>query len=137
MKYLRLTNGCWNKTCTFGGRGFYKEETDAIQDINASALVIFVVGVFTATLAAQSVELYPYAGGFWPSRVDDWGNNKLKSEGIYGLKGGLFLTENAEVEGSFGYINHFEMRYARNPGNLNPIRPELSASLPSWDSFMT
>ena len=69
MKYLRLTNGCWNKTCTFGGRGFYKEETDAIQDINASALVIFVVGVFTATPAAQSVELYPYAGGFWPSRV--------------------------------------------------------------------
>ena len=74
-----------------------------------------MVGVFTATLAAQSVELYPYAGGFWPSRVDDWGNNKLKSEGIYGLKGGVFLTENAEVEGSFGYINHFEMRYAPNP----------------------
>ena len=63
--------------------------------------------------------------------------NKLKSEGIYGLKGGVFLTENAEVEGSFGYINHFEMRYAPNPGNLNPIRPELSASLPSRDSFMT
>lgn len=85
-----------------------------------SALVIFVVGVFTATLAAQSVELYPYAGGLWPGRVDNWGNNKLKSEGIYGLKGGVFLTENAEVEGSFGYINHFEMRYAPNPGNLNP-----------------
>ena len=80
-----------------------------------SALVILAVGVFTATLAAQSVELYPYAGGFWPSRVDNWGNNKLKSEGIYGLKGGVFLTENAEVEGSFGYINHFEMRYAPNP----------------------
>jgi len=98
-----------------------------------SALVIFVVGVFTATLAAQSVELYPYAGGFWPGRVDNWGNNKLKSEGIYGLKGGVFLTENAEVEGSFGYINHFEMRYAPNPGNLKSgrnCRPAFRHGIP-------
>jgi hypothetical protein len=86
-----------------------------------SALVLFVAGVFTATLAAQSVELYPNAGGFWPSRVDAWGNNKMKSEGIYGLKGGVFLSENAELEGSFGYLNHFEMRYAPTPGNVNPM----------------
>jgi len=86
-----------------------------------SALVLLVVGVFTATLAAQSVELYPNAGGFWPSRVDAWGNNKLKSEGIYGLKGGIFLGQNAELEGSFGYINHFEMRMAPNVSNINPI----------------
>jgi Outer membrane protein beta-barrel domain len=85
-----------------------------------SALIVFVLGVFTATLAAQSVELYPYAGGFWPSRVDAWGNNKLKSEGIYGLKGGVFVTPNAELEASFGYLNHFEMRYAPNPTNINP-----------------
>src|SRR5438105_600662 len=75
-----------------------------------SALILFVVGVFTATLAAQSVELYPYAGGFWPSRMDGMGNAKLKSEGIYGLKGGVFVTPNAEVEGSFGFINHFGLR---------------------------
>src|SRR5204863_1113132 len=61
------------------------------------------------------------AGGFWPSRVDAWGNNKLKSEGIYGLKGGVFLGQNAELEGSFGYINHFEMRMAPNASNINPI----------------
>jgi len=86
-----------------------------------SALILFVVGVFTATLAAQSVELYPNAGGFWPSRVDAWGNNKLKSEGIYGLKGGVFLTPNAELEGSFGYINHFRMGVAPNVGDINPM----------------
>ena len=85
-----------------------------------SALILFVVGAFTATLAAQSVELYPNAGGFWPSRVDAWGNNKFKSEGIYGLKGGAFVTPNAEIEGSFGYINHFEMRMAPNGDNINP-----------------
>ena len=85
------------------------------------ALILFVVGVFTATLAAQSVELYPNAGGFFPSRMDAWGNNKFKSEGIYGLKGGVFVGQNAEVEGSFGYINHFEMRMAPNVDNINPI----------------
>ena len=86
-----------------------------------SALILIVVGVFTATLAAQSVELYPNAGGFWPSRVDAWGNHKLRSEGIYGLKGGVFLGQNAELEGSFGYINHFEMRMAPNADNINPM----------------
>src|SRR5689334_5618203 len=84
------------------------------------ALILFITGVFTATLAAQSVELYPNAGGFWPTRVDSWGDNKFKSEGIYGLKGGVFLTENAELEGSFGYINHFRMGLAPTPGNINP-----------------
>src|SRR5437016_12192891 len=86
-----------------------------------SALILFVVGVFTATLAAQSVELYPNAGGFFPSRVDAWGNNKLKAEGIYGLKGGVFVTPNAEVEGSFGYLNHFEVRNSPNPLNFNTV----------------
>src|SRR5712691_5624218 len=80
------------------------------------ALILFILGVFSATLAEQRIELYPYAGGFWPIRVDGWGNNKLKAEGIYGLKGGVFITPHAELEGSFGYLNHFEMRYAPNPG---------------------
>ena len=82
------------------------------------ALILFIVGVFTATLAAQSVELYPYAGGFWPTGMDGMGNSKLKSEGIYGLKAGVFVTPNAEIEGSFGYINHFGMR--NSPMDLTP-----------------
>jgi hypothetical protein len=86
-----------------------------------SALILFVAGVFTATLAAQSVELYPNAGGFWPSRVDAWGDNKVRSSGIYGLKGGVFLSQNAELEGSFGYMNHFGMANAPIPDNMNPM----------------
>src|SRR5437588_8711224 len=86
-----------------------------------SALILFVVGVFTASLSAQSFELYPNAGGFFPSRVDNWGNNKFKSEGIYGLKAGVFMSPNAELEGSFGYINHFEMTHSPNFDNINPI----------------
>src|SRR6266849_8617246 len=86
-----------------------------------SALILFVVCVFTATLAAQSVELYPNAGGLWPSRVDAWGDNKVRSSGIYGLKGGVFLSQNAELEGSFGYMNHFGMANAPTPDNMNPM----------------
>ena len=84
------------------------------------ALIMFVTGVFAATLAAQTVELYPNAGGFWPTRMDGFGDNKLKAEGIYGLKGGVFVTPHAELEGSAGFINHFEMLHSPNPLNVNP-----------------
>lgn len=75
--------------------------------IMRSAVIVIVLGVFAATLSAQQVELYPNAGGFWP-RSNAHGD--MKNEGIYGLKGGVFLDQNVELEGGFGYINHFEMK---------------------------
>jgi hypothetical protein len=74
--------------------------------IGLSALTLFVLMVCTTPLSAQRVELYPNAGFFWPQHNLDNGNG-LKSEGVYGLKGGVFLDQNTQVEGSFGYINHF------------------------------
>jgi hypothetical protein len=41
----------------------------------------------------------------------------FKSDGIYGIKGGVFLDQNMQVEGSFGYLNHFEFRQPPNPFN--------------------
>jgi hypothetical protein len=80
-----------------------------------SALIVLVLGVFTATASAQRAEVYPNAGGFWP---DKFNYGQLKTDGVYGLKGGVFLDQNVEIEGGIGYINHFEMR---NPANaLNP-----------------
>src|SRR5262245_14857756 len=69
-----------------------------------STLLALVVGTFAATLAAQAVEVYPYAGFYLPT-TNDWG--KIKADGIYGVKVGTFLDQNLELEGSFGYINHF------------------------------
>ena len=81
------------------------------------AAILFLVGlVFTATLSAQKVELYPNAGGYFPMRME--GFNKFKSDGIYGLKGGVFVGENAQIEGSFGYLNHFELK--NPPNSFNP-----------------
>ena len=83
-----------------------------------SALMLLVLGMFAVTVSAQQVELYPNAGGFWPRSTDTYGD--FKNEGIYGLKGGVFLDENLELEGSFGYINHFELR--SQPSLLNNAR---------------
>jgi len=72
------------------------------------ALLLFVVGVFSASVFAQAGEVYVNAGGFWPSGTDKYGD--FKNEGIYGVKAGAFLTPNVELEGGFGYINHFEQK---------------------------
>lgn len=56
------------------------------------------------------MEINPYAGGFFPA---EWGDSaSFKNEGLYGVRGGYFLTKNLEVEGNLGYINHFEFEGA-------------------------
>src|SRR6266511_2549635 len=78
------------------------------------ALIALVISVFAATLAAQQVEIYPNAGAYWPSKTDF---GKIKADGIYGLKAGMFLDQNVQIEGSFGYLNHFENGSLANPMN--------------------
>jgi hypothetical protein len=68
------------------------------------ALVALALGVFSATLAAQSAEIYPNAGFYWPSTTNF---GKIKADGIYGIKAGTFLDQNLELEGSVSYLNHF------------------------------
>jgi len=80
-----------------------------------SALILFVLTVFTASLSAQRAEIYPNAGFFWPDTMSN--GQRFTSDGIYGVKGGVFLDPHAELEGSFGYINHFELRNPPNPFN--------------------
>ncbi len=69
-----------------------------------------MVFAFSSWLSAQTVEVNPYAGGLLaPSSVDIGTSSfELKEQGIYGVRAGIFLTEHIEVEGNFGYINHFE-----------------------------
>jgi opacity protein-like surface antigen len=82
--------------------------------VGRSAVIVCLIGIFSAALFAQKVELYPNAGAFFPERVD---GNKFKSDGIYGLKGGVFVGQNAQLEGSFSYLNHFELKNAPNSFN--------------------
>jgi hypothetical protein len=57
------------------------------------------------------VEIHPNAGFVWPGAVN-FGDTvaHLRDEGIYGLKAGVFLNDNLEVEGNLAYMNHFESR---------------------------
>ena len=78
-------------------------------------------------------ELYPNAGGVWPNRVDTLSNNKIKAEGIYGIKGGVYFGSNFQLEGSFGYLNHFEPSRSPNPLDFNTAgtigQPSIGAFL--------
>jgi hypothetical protein len=73
-------------------------------------MVVFAVtAVILASpnLMAQSVEVHPYGGYIRPS---GGGVGEIKDGGIYGLKLGFFLDPSFQLEGNFGYINHFEVR---------------------------
>ena len=57
---------------------------------------------------AQKYEVHPYAGGAW---MTDYQNVlDFKNPGIFGVKGGGFVTDNFELEGNVGYMNQFNMR---------------------------
>ncbi|HXK58767.1 MAG TPA: outer membrane beta-barrel protein [Acidobacteriota bacterium] len=76
------------------------------------ALAVCCLASLVSTGYAQKWEIHPYAGGFFPGSTDFAGD--FKGEGIYGLKGSVNLTDAFELEGNFGYINHFE------PEGLDP-----------------
>src|SRR5215471_11455795 len=74
-----------------------------------AVLVLIIAFVFLETSAsAQKYELYPYAGGFFPGKFADL--IEVNNEGIYGIKGGVFVTRNFEGEGHFGYINNLSFK---------------------------
>jgi hypothetical protein len=73
------------------------------------AALASVVAIATMSLHpvwAQTYEISPYAGRFFPTEFADAGD--FKDEGIYGVRGGAFVLNDLLVEGNFGYINHFE-----------------------------
>jgi hypothetical protein len=75
--------------------------------VRSLILLVAVVTVGAPSLLAQKWEVHPYAGGFWPSGTNI---GQLKSEGIYGVRGGFFLEPSTQLEGNFGYINHFKIK---------------------------
>lgn len=59
----------------------------------------------------HQIEIYPNAGFVWPRQVNFADSTAhLRDEGIYGLKAAASVNDYVQVEGSFGYMNHFESR---------------------------
>lgn len=57
---------------------------------------------------AQKFEVSPYAGGFFPGKFA--GVIDVDREGMYGIKGGMFIRRSIEVEGHLGYINNLSFK---------------------------
>jgi hypothetical protein len=77
----------------------------------AYVIAPFAVVGATYLLGHHQVEIHPNAGFVWPGSVDFSDTMaRLRDEGIYGLKTGVFLNDHVELEGSFSYMNHFESR---------------------------
>jgi hypothetical protein len=55
------------------------------------------------------IEIHPNAGFFWPGDTE---NSDLRKEGVFGVKASTAVNDFVQVEGNFGYINHFESRLA-------------------------
>ena len=71
------------------------------------------LGLGSTALFAQKFEVHPYAGGFFPG---DWKNEyELKNEGVYGVKGGVFVSDRVELEGHWGWMPHMEFK-GTDPG---------------------
>jgi len=69
--------------------------------------VVLVVGVCGAPAFAQKWEVYPYAGGAFTT---DYKIFDFKNPGVFGLKGGLFVSDNVSIEANGGYVNQFNFR---------------------------
>ena len=72
------------------------------------ALPFAVVAGTYALGPHHQLEINPYGGFFWPGKGGDL---HLRDEGMYGLRALASVTDNLQVEGNFGYVNHVEGRF--------------------------
>jgi hypothetical protein len=63
----------------------------------------------TYLIGRHQIEIHPNAGFFWPGHTDSM---HLRDEGMFGIKASAPFNDTIQVEGNFGYINHFESRFA-------------------------
>jgi hypothetical protein len=76
--------------------------------IRRTALIAALILAFSGIASAQRIEVHPYIGGFVPGKWAD--TTRLKTEGLYGARGGVYLTQAFEIEGNVAYINHFRFQ---------------------------
>jgi len=97
-------------------------------------LIAVIVCSSGVSLFAQKFELNGYAGFVFPTS-DSLAN--FENSNIFGGKVGVYVTHNLEIEGSFGYINRFNLKTDPNPANgvFGITRPATRAYL--YDAMVT
>src|SRR6516225_7948813 len=94
-----------------------------------AAVLLILFGLSAGSLFAQKYELDPYAGGFFPTSSASVG--RFRNEGMYGVRGGVYLGDHLQVGGNFNYIPHFDLK-TNNPtmlelDNAGIFRPSVNA----------
>jgi hypothetical protein len=76
--------------------------------------VVLVVGICGVPAFAQKYEVHPYAGGQWMtdynSPLSTQTTLDFKNPAMFGLKGGVAVTDNIMIEGNGAWINQFNFR---------------------------
>ena len=84
-----------------------------------SSLVLMLIIGSAVTASAQQWEVHPYAGGQFltdfQAKSDQVGRFDFKNPGIFGIKGGGFISDNFLIEGNVGFVNQMRVRHAFNP----------------------
>jgi hypothetical protein len=75
------------------------------RNIALSAFAFLFLALAVEPALAQKIEVHPYAGGYFPGHWRD--QFQMKREGLYGIQAGGIFADRWEVEGNFGYVNHF------------------------------
>jgi len=73
-------------------------------------LAALAVGICVAPVFAREYEIHPYAGGLFMNNYSSpLGSSTLhfNNPGIFGLKGGAFVTDQLMIEGNGGWLNQF------------------------------
>jgi hypothetical protein len=72
--------------------------------------ILLALTLTPGTALAQQVEIHPYAGWFDSEGTD------FRSEGIYGVRGGVYLIDFVQLDANFGYINNFNAKNTVDSG---------------------
>jgi len=77
-------------------------------------LLLIAMAVSATSTFAQLYEIHPYAGGQFLTNFkaapDQIGRFDFRNPAVFGLKGGMFATENWLIEGNAGYVNQMKFR---------------------------
>jgi hypothetical protein len=100
------------------------------QRVLLTSALVLIIGA--PALLAQKYELNGYGGSYWAGSTNV---GALKSgQAIFGGRAGIFLDPNFELEGNFGYLNHFEVKGIdpRSRGFLYELAGNYNFSAKEW-----
>lgn len=114
------------------------------KTLKRTLIVLLAATGLVPWVAAQRVEINPYAGGILSPRTAEIGVGRfdLKQEGLYGIRAAFPVSPRLGIEGNFGYVNHFKFEDSdiRSRGvlweasalyhfNLEQVRPFVTAGV--------